>query len=80
VTFRGAVWRASWWTRDQEPGYAYGPWQEIATTADGTAVWTPSRIAEAGDVVEHRGQRYQAAWWTRNEEPGKPNGPWRLLR
>ncbi|MBF8184562.1 DUF2341 domain-containing protein [Nonomuraea sp. K274] len=79
VTYRGAVWRAAWWTRDQAPGDPNGPWQEIATTDDGTAVWTPTRIFVAGDVVEHRGQRYEAAWWTRNQEPGNPHGPWRPL-
>ncbi|MEV0611954.1 DUF2341 domain-containing protein [Nonomuraea sp. NPDC050404] len=79
VTHRDAVWRASWWTRNQEPGDPNGPWQEIATTGDGTAVWTPTRIFVAGDVVEHRGQRYRAAWWTRNQEPGNPHGPWRPL-
>jgi hypothetical protein len=25
-------------------GDTYGPWQEIATTADGTALWTSSRV------------------------------------
>ncbi|RBQ18332.1 hypothetical protein DP939_20925 [Spongiactinospora rosea] len=79
VTYRGALWRAAWWTRDQAPGDPNGPWQEIATTADGTAVWTPSRIFVAGDVVEHRGHRYRATWWTRNQQPGDPHGPWRPL-
>ncbi|MDZ5447213.1 hypothetical protein U2F26_31635 [Micromonospora sp. 4G57] len=44
VTHRGAVWLASWWTQNQTPGDPYGPWQEIATADDGTAVWTPSRM------------------------------------
>jgi predicted phosphodiesterase len=77
VTHRGALWQASWWSRNQEPGNPHGPWQEIATTDDGTAVWTPTRIFDAGDVVEHDGRRYEATWWTRNQEPGSPFGPWR---
>src|SRR5690606_7731734 len=76
IAFDGATWRASWWTRNQAPGDPYGPWQEIATTADGTAVWTASRIFTAGDVVEHDGERYEAKWWTRNQEPGNAWGPW----
>lgn len=73
-------WLATWWTRGQEPGDPYGPWQEIRTTDDGTAVWTPSRIFEAGDVVEHDGVRYEARWWTRNQEPGTDaHGPWEEL-
>ncbi|MEV4571338.1 DUF2341 domain-containing protein [Nonomuraea sp. NPDC049419] len=79
VTYRGAVWRASWWTQNQKPGDPYGPWQEIATTADGTAVWTASRIFVAGEVAEHDGKRYEAKWWTRDQEPGNPHGPWRPL-
>lgn len=78
VAYDGARWRASWWTRDQEPGSVNGPWQEIAQADDGTAVWTPTRIFTAGDVVEHEGGRYEAQWWTRNQEPGAPFGPWRL--
>ncbi|WP_129783356.1 DUF2341 domain-containing protein [Promicromonospora panici] len=27
VTYGGALWRASWWTRDQEPGAPFGPWR-----------------------------------------------------
>ncbi|MCA5894560.1 Ig-like domain-containing protein [Isoptericola sp. NEAU-Y5] len=78
VSFDGSVFEASWWTKDQEPGGSpWGPWQEIASTEDGTAVWTSSRIFTAGDVVEHDGARYEAQWWTRNQEPGgSPSGPW----
>jgi chitodextrinase len=78
VSFAGSVWEATWWTKDQEPGASpWGPWQEIATTADGTAVWTSSRIFTAGDVVEHDGARFTAQWWTRNQEPGAQHGPWK---
>ncbi|GAA1981526.1 Ig-like domain-containing protein [Isoptericola halotolerans] len=79
VSFGGSLWEATWWTRDQEPGSSpWGPWQEIAVTADGTAVWTESRIFTAGDVVEHGGDRFEAQWWTRNQEPGaSPWGPWK---
>lgn len=74
-----SLWQASWWTRNQKPGDPYGPWQEMVTTADGTAEWTPSRIFDAGDVVIHDGIRYEAGWWTRNQEPGDANGPWTAL-
>ncbi|MEV0828496.1 DUF2341 domain-containing protein [Nonomuraea rubra] len=30
VTYRGAVWRASWWTRNQEPGNPHGPWRPLS--------------------------------------------------
>ncbi|MCK0117526.1 metallophosphoesterase [Isoptericola sp. S6320L] len=78
VTHDSAVFEATWWTRNQAPGTSvHGPWQEIATAEDGTAVWTPSRIFDAGDVVVHDGRRYEARWWTRNQAPGASSrGPW----
>ncbi|GIH48783.1 Carbohydrate binding domain-containing protein [Microbispora rosea] len=76
VSYKGSVWRASWWTKNQAPGDPYGPWQEIVSTSDGTAVWTPSRIFLAGDRAEYQGVAYEAKWWTRNQKPGDPNGPW----
>ncbi|WP_407320032.1 carbohydrate-binding protein [Isoptericola halotolerans] len=80
VMHEGAVFEATWWTRDAEPGSSpWGSWQEIASTDDGTAVWTESRIFVAGDVVEHDGETYTAQWWTRNQEPGASAwGPWEL--
>ncbi|PFG42353.1 alpha-L-arabinofuranosidase [Isoptericola jiangsuensis] len=79
VTFEGSTWLATWWTKNQEPGASpWGPWQEIVEAADGTAVWTPSRIFTAGDVVVHDGVRYTAQWWTRNQEPGGKHGPWKV--
>lgn len=77
VAFDGSLWQASWWTRDDEPGAPYGPWQELAETFDGTQVWTPSRIFDGGDFVVHDGVLHEARWWTRNQEPGGPDGPWR---
>ncbi|MFJ3406002.1 endonuclease/exonuclease/phosphatase family protein [Promicromonospora sp. NPDC090134] len=76
ISFDGSTWRAAWWTRGQEPGAPYGPWQEIVER-DGAAGWTPSRIFEAGSVAVHEGRTYVAQWWTRNEKPGTPWGPWR---
>ncbi|GAA4841663.1 hypothetical protein GCM10023221_19420 [Luteimicrobium xylanilyticum] len=76
VSFDGSTWLASWWTQNQKPGDVTGPWQEIATTSDGTAVWTASRIFSSGDVAVYQGVTYRAQWWTRNQKPGDPNGPW----
>ncbi|WP_402461518.1 alpha-L-arabinofuranosidase C-terminal domain-containing protein [Isoptericola aurantiacus] len=81
VTFEGSVFEATWWTRGDEPGASpYSSWQEIAETAEGVAVWTPSRIFTAGDVVVHDGVTYTAKWWTRNQEPGTgQGGPWAVV-
>ncbi|GAB3810617.1 cellulose binding domain-containing protein [Tessaracoccus terricola] len=77
VEHDGAVWVASWWTRGQEPGQPYGPWQEVSATAVGVAEWTRTRIFEAGDVVAHNGELWRAKWWTRAQEPGADAwGPW----
>ncbi|MET7401059.1 nuclear transport factor 2 family protein [Dactylosporangium sp. NPDC005572] len=80
VTHDGKVYVATWWTRSQAPGGSpTGAWQELALTEDGTAVWTPSRIFDTGDVVTYQGKRWRALWWTRNETPGTPYGSWEEL-
>jgi predicted extracellular nuclease len=79
VTYQGSTWQASWWTQNQTPGDPYGPWQQMATAPDGTAVWTPSRIFTAGNVVVYQGKKYVAQWWTRNQAPGDPHGPWKSV-
>ncbi|WP_402466312.1 ThuA domain-containing protein [Isoptericola aurantiacus] len=80
VSFQQTTWEATWWTRGDEPGASpYSSWQEIAKTSEGVAVWTPSRIFTAGDVVVHDGETYTARWWTRNQVPGgSPWGPWEV--
>lgn len=76
VTHDGNLWQATWWTRGQQPGDPYGPWQQIATDETGTALWTPSRNFVSGDLVVHDGRRYEAKWWTRNQTPSAQRGPW----
>lgn len=77
VTYSGKVFRAQWWTSGEVPGSsAYGSWEELATAADGTAIWTPSRVFNAGDVVVYNAKLYKAQWWTRNQVPGGVGGPW----
>jgi 5'-nucleotidase len=77
VFYQGSTWQALWWTQNQKPGDPYGPWQQMVTAQDGTAVWTASRIFTAGDVVLYQGKKYVAQWWTRNQAPGDKNGPWK---
>ncbi|MET7422627.1 ExeM/NucH family extracellular endonuclease [Dactylosporangium sp. NPDC005555] len=79
VFYQGSVWQATWWTQNQKPGDPYGPWQQISTAPDGTAIWTASRIFTTGDVVLYQGKKYEAKWWTRNQAPGDQWGPWKLL-
>ncbi|MEU6247966.1 LamG-like jellyroll fold domain-containing protein [Glycomyces sp. NPDC047010] len=78
VVHNRAVYRAAWWTENQEPGAsAWGPWEEIApVAADGIAEWTASRIYHAGDRVRFGDAVFTAKWWTRNQEPGAAYGPW----
>lgn len=81
VTCGGAVFEAAWRSRGRPPGAsAHCPWQEIATTAGGTAVWTRSRIFEPGDVAVHGDVLYVAQWWTRGQAPSDLRGPWHVLR
>jgi chitodextrinase len=80
VSYQGRLYLASWWTQGQRPGDPDGPWQEIATSPDGTAVWTASRIFQSGDTATYHGTTYKAKWYTRNQAPGDPNGPWAVVR
>ena len=78
--YDGRLFEASWWTRNQTPGETWGPWQEIATAPDGTAIWTPSRIFDTGDVALYEGVTYRARWWNRNQPPtASPWGPWERI-
>jgi predicted extracellular nuclease len=78
VTDQGSTWQALWWTQNQAPGDPQGPWAQLATAPDGTALWTPSRVFTSGDVVIYQGKKYVAQWWTRNQVPSQPHGPWKL--
>jgi 5'-nucleotidase len=78
VTYQGSTWKALWWTLNQTPGDIYGPWQQILTAPDGTAIWTPTRVFNLGDTVLYQGKKYVALWWTRDQVPGQPYGPWKL--
>jgi chitodextrinase len=81
VSYDGALFEAAWRSQGRKPGAsAHCPWQEIATTGGGTALWTRSRIFEPGDVAVHGGVLYAAQWWTRGQVPGDPHGPWLALR
>jgi 5'-nucleotidase len=77
VSYQGSTWQALWWTQNQTPGDPNGPWEQMATAPDGTAIWTASRIFTGGDVVLYQGKKYVAQWWTRNQVPGDSNGPWK---
>ena len=81
VSYDGSTWRALWWTQSEKPGASpWGPWEQIVTAPDGTAVWTPSRIFTSGDIVTYQGSKYQAKWWTRDQTPSaSPWGPWRPM-
>lgn len=35
VAFDGRIWRAKWWTRNQVPGTANGPWQDAGSCSAG---------------------------------------------
>ncbi|MEU4291270.1 Ig-like domain repeat protein [Kribbella sp. NPDC026596] len=76
VSYQGKPYEAAWASVLLPPGDAYGAWQELAMTEDGTAIWTASRIFDTGDVVLYKEKKYRAKWWTRNQPPGSPYGPW----
>jgi 5'-nucleotidase len=77
VSYQGKIWEALWYSKNDAPdSRKVGAWQEIATAADGTAIWTTTRVFNAGDTVIHQGKVWKALWYSRNDAPGAKNGPW----
>lgn len=87
VVSRGGVeYKASWWTRNQEPGTGNGsPWTKIGSC--GTApkppvepcapAWSASATYTEGARVSRAGVNYTAQWWTTGEQPGSVTwGSW----
>ena len=76
VTLGSTVWESLRPNTAKVPGDPEGPWQEMATTADGTAIWTPSRVFERADRAVYDGTVYLATRRTRNQPPGGPDHAW----
>jgi chitodextrinase len=77
VSYDGRVFEALWYTSGEAPGSKKnGAWAEIAITADGSVLWTPTRIFRVGDVVVPDGRTFEAQWYTRGETPGGVAGAW----
>ena len=82
VTYDGSIWQAQFYTQGDVPGASKKVvWAQLATAADGTTAWTPTRAFTRGDVVEHDGVKYVAQWWTQGDEPGvaAKKQPWTPL-
>lgn len=77
VGYQGKEYVAAWYSKGQTPGAdPNSAWEETTLTEDGTAVWTPSRIFDAGTLVSYDGKTWKADWYTRDQAPGDPTGPW----
>ncbi|MFC4242975.1 InlB B-repeat-containing protein [Gryllotalpicola reticulitermitis] len=83
VAYGGALYKASYYTRDQTPGDPNGPWEQIGApvvTSQGTFdSWTASWIYNGGETVAYKGHLYKAQYYTRDQAPGGSNGPWKDL-
>ncbi|QTX04285.1 glycosyl hydrolase family 18 protein [Agromyces archimandritae] len=88
VSHDGVEYRASWWTRAQQPGGANGPWSEIGPCGTAgapepavcAAAWDANRVYTGGDRVSRAGVLYTAQWWTTGERPGSVAwGSWKPL-
>ncbi|WP_051304507.1 carbohydrate-binding protein [Chitinilyticum litopenaei] len=77
VSYNGQVYKAKWWTQNDAPGNAYGPW-ELQQTASGPQAWDSTRVYNTGDQATYNGNLYQAKWWTQGNAPGEEWGPWTL--
>lgn len=83
VTYKGALYRAQWWTTDKPGTSATGSWMELGeviSCAEGdVAAWTRSMVYTGGEQVVHKGEVYEAKWWSRDQKPGGKNSPWSLI-
>ena len=77
VSVAGKVFAALWYTSGETPGSkSNGAWAEIATAADGSTLWTPTRIFNLGDRVVYQNRTFEARWYTRGQAPGVAGGAW----
>ncbi|WP_105102225.1 S8 family peptidase [Microbulbifer pacificus] len=67
VSHNQLVWRANYWTQNNEPGDAAPQWTLVS---DVEVAWSASATYLGGDEVNHGASRYRAQWWTRGDEPG----------
>ncbi|HEY0248040.1 MAG TPA: InlB B-repeat-containing protein [Gryllotalpicola sp.] len=83
VVYDGKLYRAAWYTRNEQPGDPNGAWEQIGepvvTTKGAFGAWTASWIYNGGETVAYRGHLYTARWYSRNQAPGAANGPWQDL-
>jgi 5'-nucleotidase len=79
VSFNGSTWQALYYNKNQQPGSVTGPWEEIATAPDGTALWTPTRVFKGGDIASYQGKTWKTLWLTRDKVPGSVTGPWQEI-
>ncbi|WP_028454100.1 carbohydrate-binding protein [Chitinilyticum litopenaei] len=77
VSYNGQTYKAKWWTQNDAPGNAYGPW-ELQQSASGPQAWDSTRVYNTGDQATYNGNLYQARWWTQGNAPGEEWGPWEL--
>ncbi|MCF4123234.1 glycosyl hydrolase family 18 protein [Antribacter sp. KLBMP9083] len=83
VTHDGVEYAAKWWTRNQEPGASFGPWQPTGTVTPAPApaacgpAWSAGTAYFKGDVVSRAGVNHTALWWTLGSRPGADvKGAW----
>jgi uncharacterized repeat protein (TIGR02543 family) len=84
VVYKGNVYKAMWYTRNQVPGDPNGPWAEEGlpvVTGHGTfTTWTASWVYNAGDTVAYKGHLWKARFYSWNVAPSaSPYGAWQDL-
>ncbi|WP_084128343.1 cadherin-like beta sandwich domain-containing protein [Demequina sp. NBRC 110055] len=75
VLYDGALYRALWNTKGDEPGgNANGAWAEVGAAAECHDApcheWTSTAVYNSGDTVAHDDGVWVALWWSRGEKPG----------
>ncbi|WP_082104311.1 discoidin domain-containing protein [Demequina soli] len=80
VVYQGKLWQAQWWTRNEAPGQAWGPWMELGapveTSLGSVREWTASMVYTRGGLAVAGGHVWRAAYWLRGVQPAAGVAGW----
>ena len=83
VVYKGNLYKALWYTRDETPGSTNGAWEEVGqpvVTAQGTFdTWTASWVYNGGETVAYNGHLWKAKYYSRDQAPSGVIGAWQDL-
>lgn len=67
VQYDQLVWKAKYWTQNNQPSRSADQWQLLSQVQLG---WDKDVVFNSGDMTVHNQQQWQASYWTKGDEPG----------